>query len=646
MKQITKALAFAVLAATALVSCKKELEEPVFSPSEGIKLTITAGAPVTKTYVEGVTPFWKSTDAIGVFTYSDETNAKFTNTLPDGKKGVFTGKVPAEGKYYAYYPYSDQGASAAGALVKMPEVQYPSPTSFDGAADLLVSEGFDVESAETQNLDKLLFTRLGAFLKFSFIDGTTGGILSGEYVKEVKLIVNLNVDGTYRPCPSVRITPDGLANFGGGMKTIYAKYDDNVYKLAAAGQSAWFGIRPNTFAAGNTFDLTITTSNYTLVKTLTLPSEVTVGAGQVLPVNVTFTDNDFPLTVTKLWEKLSTSSNNWMDDFGGTAATDFNIAIDDMNVYVAEFGGSKKIWAIDIASSSSSQLKATAVDNSAIKSEGFDGSIFLSCARVIKKNDGTPVLLVSNLSTGSYGWLYAYENGINAVPKVIKLDQYGAGRRLGDTFSVYGTYEKAMLIFATHAAGANGFVTFQLPAYQKEGVWTSGLWNRYAITLNANFEGYWPFPGDLTRGVFGRRNGGEYRSQFMTIDASEQKLWDTSSAAFTATTEGLEYLESSQNYSGLAYNYHEFAGKRYIIYGSNTTQVGKQCKLIIKCGALTDDWKTILNTNGVFYSYDLVGSVVTDWKGAMDVQTFQTDDAIYIAMNKKGTGIAVFKLSR
>ena len=42
----------------------------------------------------------------------------------------------------------------------------------------------------------------------------------------------------------------------------------------------------------------------------------------------------------------------------------------------------------------------------------------------------------------------------------------------------------------------------------------------------------------------------------------------------------------------------------------------------------------------------MVGSVATDWKGAMDVQTFQTDDAIYIAMNKKGTGIAAFKLSR
>ena len=61
MKQITKALALAAIAATALVSCKKELEEPVASHAEGIQLTIIAGSPVTKTYVEGVSPYWKST---------------------------------------------------------------------------------------------------------------------------------------------------------------------------------------------------------------------------------------------------------------------------------------------------------------------------------------------------------------------------------------------------------------------------------------------------------------------------------------------------------------------------------------------------------------------------------------------------------
>lgn len=347
--------------------------------------------------------------------------------------------------------------------------------------------------------------------------------------------------------------------------------------------------------------------------------------------------------VEKLWEKLSTTEANWMADFGGTAGTDFNIAIDDKNVYVAEFGDSKKIWAISIAESTSDLLKATAVENSTIKSEGFDGSFFLSCARVIKKNDGSPVLLVSNLSTGTTGWLYAYDNGIDAAPTIYQLDQYSAGRRLGDTFSVYGTYEKAMLIFATHAEGANGFITFQLPGNASN---VCGLWNRYAISLNAAFEGYWPFPGELTRGMFGKRKAGDdgYRSQYMTIDATEQQLWDTSSAAFTATTSGLDWLPSAQNFSGVAYNYVEFNGKRYVIYGSNTVYSGASGTLMIKEAEAGTDWQTILNTDGLFFSAPLNGTVSTGWKGGMDVSAFQTDDAVYIAVNKMSTGIAVYKM--
>lgn len=54
------------------------------------------------------------------------------------------------------------------------------------------------------------------------------------------------------------------------------------------------------------------------------------------------------------------------------------------------------IWAIEIANPEN----VTAVANTTIKSEGFDGSIFLSCPRVVKKNNGDPILIVSNLSTG------------------------------------------------------------------------------------------------------------------------------------------------------------------------------------------------------------------------------------------------------
>ena len=347
--------------------------------------------------------------------------------------------------------------------------------------------------------------------------------------------------------------------------------------------------------------------------------------------------------VEKLWSKISTADANWMAGFGGKAGSDFNIAIDDTNVYVAEFGGTKKIWAINIARSTSDNLSATPLDDQYIKSEGFDGSIFTSCARVIKKNDGTPVLLVSNLSTGAYGWLYAYENGIDKAPVAYKLDQYSAGRRLGDTFSVYGTYEKAMLIFASHGEGTNGFVTFQLPGNANN---VCGLWNRYGITLNAAFEGYWPFPGDLTHGMFGKRiaGGDGYRSQFMTIDATEQQLWDTSSAAFTATTTGLDWLANAQNFSGVAYNYITFNGKRYVIWGSNTNYSGAKATLMIKEASTDTDWKTILNTDGLFYSDVLEGTVATGWKGGLDVAAFETNDAVYIAINKANTGIAVYKM--
>ena len=137
MKQITKFMTIAALAA-ALVSCVKEIEKPVVEATDGIQVTLTATAPVTKTYVEGVNPFWKGTDAIGVFTGSDGTNAQFTNTLPDGKKGSFTGTVPAIGTYYAYYPFSQiYGANNTGVSCQVPEEQRPTPTSFDGAADFL-----------------------------------------------------------------------------------------------------------------------------------------------------------------------------------------------------------------------------------------------------------------------------------------------------------------------------------------------------------------------------------------------------------------------------------------------------------------------------------------------------------------------------
>ena len=331
MKNIVKFSAFAAIAAFALVSCSREIEAPVEeNTSEGIKVTLVSG-PETKTYLDGSTPKFKASDAVGVFTGADTQNHRFDNTKADGAAAEFSGSVTSVGTYYAYYPYSTQGVVVAenGAKVKMPEDQYPTPTSFDGAADLLVSESFDVASTDPETIN-VKFRRLGGFLKFTFTDGTATSKLAGEHATLVSVIVN-NVygDGSKRPCPTLYITPSGIGTIGAGMKTIKAHYDADAYELTASGKSTWLGVVPQTFAAGSTFTLTISTDNYRITRELTLTSDVTLGAGQILPINVELKDADVSVQIETVWSKMSDGGTAWNNYFGAAANSDRNIAMDD-----------------------------------------------------------------------------------------------------------------------------------------------------------------------------------------------------------------------------------------------------------------------------------------------------------------------------
>ena len=341
--------------------------------------------------------------------------------------------------------------------------------------------------------------------------------------------------------------------------------------------------------------------------------------------------------VEKLWELLSTDSEAWNAYFGGTAGSDRNVAIDGEYVYIAEFGGSKNIWAIDIDNPDN----VVAVNNSAIKSEGYDGSIFLACPRVVKTDNGDPILLVSNLSTGSTGWLYAYEDGIDAEPKCIELNQYGAGRRLGDTFTTYGTYEHLMMIFGSF--WGNGFVTFQLPPNASL---VSGLWNRFAIDIKGA-GAYYPFPEDLTRGIYSLRD--EARVNFMSVEASEEDLWATSSTAFATNVTRLNYSDG-MNGSAAGYNFVKFNGMRYVIYGRETmnTKVGE---LYIREGEIGEDWADILGLDGTddhirdnaFYIDSFEGGMAAG-NSAVDVAVWETGNEIYIALDKQRAGLAVYRM--
>ena len=649
MKKITSVMMLAAAAAAALVSCNKEIEKPeVPQESEGIKVVINTGAPETKTYVEGTTPKWKATDAIGVFTGSDEVNVRFTNTKADGEAGSFSGSLASAGTYYAYYPYSDSGANDTGALVKIPEEQHPTPTSFDGAADILLSEALDVTTTGTQSIDAR-FKRLGGFLKFSFTDETTGKRLSGEYSTLVTVVVN---NGDNRPCPSVRITPTGLGTIGSGMKTIKAIFDADTYQPTADGQATWFGVLPQTFVTGSTLVVTLTTTNYTITKTLTMKNDVTLGAGNILPIKVKIEDADIPVKVTKLWSLVSpNSTTSWFTQYlGGGANGDRNVAIDGTNVYVADFSNdatSKNIYAIKIAETTSSAASYSMLPNTTITTDGIRA---VTCPRVVKKSDGTPVLIVSQLSNspekGINLYVYDQVGGIEADPRVVKLNRAYSSARFGDTFTLWGTYEKCMLFY--HAMDGNGFVTF--PFASGLSAASATLTDRINTSelnpnINSGFSSYHPFPDDISRGIANNRAFGRW----WYIQASTT-LWDA--------TWGAVPLSASERMAGIwetvntnagteGHNFIEFKGKRYVIYGCRLDGFATGY-LVIKQGALTDDWLTIINKgiSSTVALEQITGNGHTTGNGSgLDVAVWQEDDQVLIAIDMQDVGLAVYKMS-
>ena len=660
MKKIYNYVMLAAVAAAALVSCakEKEMDKPEVAPaSEGIKVSLKADA-VTKTYIEGVTPKWKGTDAVGVFTGTNTTNAQFTNTQADGEAAIFNGSVPAAGTYYAYYPYSTGGANDTGALVQIPSEQHPTPTSFDGAADILVSESFEVSTTDETPIN-VKFRRLGSFLKFTFVDETTGSVLAGLHATKVSVIVD---NGDFRPCPSVRVTPEGLGTRGAGMKTVKALYDDDVYELTADGKATYIGILPQTFAIGASFDVTITTSKFDLKKTLVLDKAIELRGGQILPITVKIKNADIPVTVTKLWDKISGDTANgitgsWMASLTdgvvtGNAQGDRNVAIDGENVYVAEFNNSKNIWAISIANPSIVKRLPT----TSVKSEGLSDN-YLSCVRSVRNtnpsyNGGKDIVIATNLMSGGNNTLYIYDNGIDAEPRVVEM--LNCAGRLGDTFTTYGDYGHCMLTFGKH--NGNGFVHFVLPT---TGTSTS-LQNRYQITIGGentntqNFPAFYPIPGDITKGVYAQR--GEARAMWAEASTDEETVWSAWDTAWGTPAVKLHYGigGDATNGNGFAvgYNFLEFNGKRYVIYG-RISSLGS-CELIIREGAMSDAWTTILGLDGVaepkpriFYEKIVTkNDSYLSGNSGLDVAVYKKSETeAYIAIDKQNVGLTVYKMS-
>lgn len=383
----------------------------------------------------------------------------------------------------------------------------------------------------------------------------------------------------------------------------------------------------------------VTKADYKLTLTL---AENTTGAPRETEIIVVRKDNGAQvqkikivqlfkeLTIKNLYVKTTDADGIWCKDF--TTSSDFrNIAMDDQYVYLAEFNNTKNIWALTLTDpSKSKKLPVETVESAS------SFSVYTSCPRVMKNTDaningGKDVLLVSNLSEGGNYKLYVYGEGIDKNPSVINLS--GAGR-LGDTFTTTGTFSKGILFFAKNAG--NGVVTFQMNGVT---IGTRALVNRLAMTTDAACA-YYPFPENFTSGILAKRS--ESRAVHEVVNATETQIWNTWDTAFTVTETQVEYAEG-RNGSLEGYNFVEFGGKRYVIYGKR--QSAKEGRVYILEGELTDDWLKIINTAAVKFRRDFT---CTSGNGSshsgLDVTARVIGNELYIAAVYQHVGLGVWKL--
>lgn len=289
-------LFFAAAVILALASCRKDFD----LPSEGISsenqvlLTINAGAPETngtpqvsaplsRTGISGTTPSWKSGDKVTVVytnTSSEVVTAESSALASDATEASFSVSLTSPNtsvEAHAYYPSNARSASASSATLVIPARQKPTGTSFDGAADVLVSRGFTPSGAvETQ------FRRLGAVLKIKL----SNAIIGSENIQKVLLTAEVPLAG------------DVAVRLEDGVATGITNYSDKVVAdYTAGGQFTmnsenyiYLVVYPQTLTAGTHLFIEGETTNATFYKDIVLPYDIELKPGHIQPLNIAVTN--------------------------------------------------------------------------------------------------------------------------------------------------------------------------------------------------------------------------------------------------------------------------------------------------------------------------------------------------------------------
>ena len=327
--------------------------------------------------------------------------------------------------------------------------------------------------------------------------------------------------------------------------------------------------------------------------------------------------------------------------FGGGA--DRNMTMDSEYVYVAQAaGGNGAIKAISIADPTIRKDVKVQTYTPA----GLDnGTHAISCVRMLPNDDlsvngGKDVLVASNLTTGDGTQkliVYVWSNGIDADPNYFVIDS--GARRLGDKFTVRGTYQSGELYFFDYGDG-----TSVVRVAMTEGV--AGLWGtpelayatgRYSIPVNAASN-----IGECTIHPAASYDGdGNPVAALLTTNTTSGFFTQNAGNAYNAAAWGTD--------PGLAqtfgYNFFEHNGKDYVAYVKIATPDRNSATLnIIEDVNGAADFQGTLEAKTGLVTLPVEGSGNAG-HGVGDCATAVADGVRYIAVQGQNMGVTLYRLN-
>ena len=341
--------------------------------------------------------------------------------------------------------------------------------------------------------------------------------------------------------------------------------------------------------------------------------------------------------VSREWGLYSTEGESWSDYITGfTANADRNVTLDANYIYVAETNQTKNLWAISLKDPGNYRKLPVGT----VKDEGI---FYLSCPRIIPNtnpdiNGGNDLLAVSNMIEGD-PTLYVYVNGTASDPVPFAMTTW-AGRRLGDTYSWWGSWQDGVVFFKDYTS-TQGTVTFWLSGRTSGTMYLVG---RLAAPAQMGAAAYFPFPDDINHGIISVRGG-----ETSWLVAASKNLKTLEGADNNATL-----TELDPSWANCAFRYFTLAGKRYVaVAKQESSSAGR---LVILEGEAGTDWGQVVVGNKVVYEAAIQNETENETlddtpcarfsgNSGMDLDVYTVGEDVYVAVIKQNVGLSLFRVS-